>query len=72
MPPGVNQKVVEPCSKCCPDASSYALQSRKKSGASFGSQANALLRKSATYQKRNIGTNVCLLSSPSERGYLPS
>ncbi|KAG2425810.1 hypothetical protein HXX76_013435 [Chlamydomonas incerta] len=32
--------------------------------ASFGAQANALLRKSATYQKRNVRTNICLLSSP--------
>lgn len=33
-------------------------------GASFKTQANALLRKSAIYQKRNIGTNCCLLSAP--------
>ncbi|KXZ51666.1 hypothetical protein GPECTOR_11g119 [Gonium pectorale] len=32
--------------------------------AGFGAQANALLRKSATYQKRNVRTNICLLSSP--------
>ncbi|GIL45991.1 hypothetical protein Vafri_3095 [Volvox africanus] len=32
--------------------------------AGFGTQANALLRKSAVYQKRNVGTNICLLSSP--------
>ncbi|GFR42637.1 hypothetical protein Agub_g3573 [Astrephomene gubernaculifera] len=32
--------------------------------AGFGPQANALLRKSATYQKRNVRTNICLLSSP--------
>ncbi|PNH11475.1 ABC transporter A family member 12 [Tetrabaena socialis] len=32
--------------------------------ATFGAQANALLRKSATYQKRNVRTNICLLSSP--------
>lgn len=31
---------------------------------SFKFQANALLRKSATYQKRNVCTNICLLSSP--------
>lgn len=37
----------------------YTLQA-----ASFGAQANALLRKSATYQKRNVRTNICLLSSP--------
>ncbi|GLC69187.1 hypothetical protein PLESTF_000800000 [Pleodorina starrii] len=32
--------------------------------AGFGTQANALLRKSAVYQKRNVCTNICLLSSP--------
>ncbi|KAG2490617.1 hypothetical protein HYH03_011009 [Edaphochlamys debaryana] len=32
--------------------------------AGFGAQANALLRKSAVYQKRNVRTNICLLSSP--------
>ena len=30
----------------------------------FGSQANALLRKSASYQQRIICTNVCLFSVP--------
>lgn len=32
--------------------------------ASFGKQANALLRKSTVYQKRNICTNICLLTAP--------
>jgi hypothetical protein len=30
----------------------------------FAIQANALLRKSLTYQKRNVCTNICLVSSP--------
>ncbi len=36
----------------------------QQGSAGFGVQANALLRKSATYQKRNVRTNICLLSSP--------
>jgi hypothetical protein len=32
--------------------------------ASFGVQAGALWRKSAAYQRRNIGSNVCLLCAP--------
>ncbi|GIL71728.1 hypothetical protein Vretimale_837 [Volvox reticuliferus] len=32
--------------------------------AGFGTQANALFRKSAVYQRRNVGTNICLVSSP--------
>ncbi|KAL3679377.1 hypothetical protein R1sor_022333 [Riccia sorocarpa] len=30
----------------------------------FGTQANALLRKNVTYQKRNIGSNCCIVSFP--------
>lgn len=33
-------------------------------GATFRSQAGALFRKNAVYQKRNWGSNVCLLSAP--------
>jgi hypothetical protein len=32
--------------------------------ASFGVQAGALWRKNAAYQRRNIGSNVCLLCAP--------
>lgn len=40
------------------------LQSEPKRGATFSSQARALYRKNAVYQRRNWCSNACLLAAP--------
>ncbi|CAI5466132.1 unnamed protein product [Closterium sp. Yama58-4] len=39
-------------------------QRRVRLRTTFNTQANALLRKNVTFQKRNWGTNICLVSMP--------
>lgn len=50
--------------RTCTHTTHTTLARTPLQGVSFGAQANAMLRKSAVYQRRNGCTNCCLVATP--------
>eukprot|EP00878_Enallax_costatus_P021383 GHUV01022633.1.p1 GENE.GHUV01022633.1~~GHUV01022633.1.p1 ORF type:complete len:165 (+),score=68.26 GHUV01022633.1:1019-1513(+) len=62
--PHILARIGDSSSSPSPTKAATAAEVGQGSRASLRAQAGALYRKNATYQRRNICSNVCLLSAP--------